>query len=177
METKSKKVVILLAHPNIEESKANKNLIETVKKIPNVEVYNLYNKEIESFDNNKWATIIDSASSVIFQFPFYWAAAPSRMKEWIDQTLTPFSGTPVVNNKPLMVVTTTGSDYDSYRSGGRNKFTIDELLRPYQLCADHSCMIWQTPLVVYGIASAEASNSITVGSIEYKDRIKKLLKD
>ena len=35
--------------------------------------------------------------------------------------------TPAVAGKPLTVVTTTGSEYEAYRSGGRNRFTVDEL--------------------------------------------------
>ena len=55
-----------------------------------------------------------------------------------------------------MVVTTAGSEHDAYRSGGRNRFTVDELLRPYQASAVHAGMIWQTPLVVYGMGTSEA---------------------
>ena len=40
-----------------------------------------------------------------------------------------------VAGKRLVVATTTGSEYEAYRSGGRNGFTMDELLRPYQVSA------------------------------------------
>ena len=40
-----------------------------------------------------------------------------------------------------MVVTTAGSEHDAYRSGGRNRFTVDELLRPYQASAVHAGMV------------------------------------
>ena len=74
-------------------------------------------------------------------------SAPSLLKKWQDEVFTHLSKTPAVAGKPLMIVTTTGSEYDAYRSGGRNRFTTDELLRPYQGSAIHSGMAWQTPIV------------------------------
>lgn len=76
--------------------------------------------------------------------------------------------------KTLMVVTTAGSEHDAYRSGGRNRFTVDELLRPYQASAVHAGMIWQTPLVVYGMGTSEASKNIAEGINCYKQRIEAL---
>ena len=60
-------------------------------------------------------------------------SAPSLLKKWQDEVFTFLSKTPAVAGKPLTVVTTTGSEYEAYRSGGRNRFTTDELLRPYQV--------------------------------------------
>ena len=42
MDRDLKKVVILLAHPNMKESQANKALVDAVKDIEEVAIYNLY---------------------------------------------------------------------------------------------------------------------------------------
>ena len=42
MDKDLKKVVILLAHPNMKESQANKALTDAVKDMDEVAVYNLY---------------------------------------------------------------------------------------------------------------------------------------
>ena len=42
MNDVSKKVVVLLAHPNLKESQANKALADAVKDIDGVMVYDLY---------------------------------------------------------------------------------------------------------------------------------------
>ena len=57
-------------------------------------------------------------------------SAPSLLKRWLDEVFTYLAKTPAVAGKTLMVVTTAGSEHDAYRSGGRNRFTVDELLRP-----------------------------------------------
>lgn len=167
-------VVILLAHPNYKESQANKALIDAVKDIPGVVIVDLYARP---FDAEAHKKILSQAKAVVFQFPFYWASAPSQLKKWIDEIFTPLAQTEAVKGKPLMVATTTGSEYEAYRSGGRNQFTLDELLRPYQLTANHSGMVWQTPHVVYGLSTPAAQENIKEGAKAYRQRIEILLKN
>ena len=105
-----RKVVILLAHPNIKGSQANKALIDAVSDIEGVAVFNLYElSEDIAFNVDEWSKIISDASAVIYQFPFYWMSAPSLLKKWQDEVFTHLSKTPAVAGKPLMIVTTTGS--------------------------------------------------------------------
>ena len=171
-----RKVVILLAHPNIKESQANKALVDAVSDMEGVAVFNLYELSQEIvFNIDEWSKIISDASAVIYQFPFYWMSAPSLLKKWQDEVFTFLSKTPAVTGKPLTVVTTTGSEYEAYRSGGRNRFTTDELLRPYQVSAIHSGMSWQTPIVVYGMGTADAGKNIAEGANLYKQRVEMLI--
>ena len=88
MNDVSKKVVVLLAHPNLKESQANKALADAVKDIDGVMVYDLYEYQDQSFDVNVWSTIISDASMVVFQFPFHWMSAPSLLKRWLDEVFT-----------------------------------------------------------------------------------------
>ena len=171
-----RKVVILLAHPNIKESQANKALVDAVSDMEGVAVFNLYELSQEiAFNVDEWSKIISDASAVIYQFPFYWMSAPSLLKKWQDEVFTFLSKTPAVAGKSLTVVTTTGSEYEAYRSGGRNRFTMDELLRPYQVSAIHSGMSWQTPIVVYGMGTADAGKNIAEGANLYKQRVEMLI--
>ncbi|MCI8954638.1 MAG: NAD(P)H-dependent oxidoreductase, partial [Bacteroides thetaiotaomicron] len=143
--------------------------------IEGVAVFNLYDQQGASFDVDEWSKIISDASALIYQFPFHWMAAPSLLKKWQDEVFTFLSKTPAVAGKPLTVVTTTGSEYEAYRSGGRNRFTVDELLRPYQVSAIHSGMSWQTPIVVYGMGTADAGKNIAEGANLYKQRVEMLI--
>jgi glutathione-regulated potassium-efflux system ancillary protein KefG len=163
-----KKLVILLAHPNYGDSKANKALIEAVKGIDDVTVVNLYDAP---FTIASYRALLSGAEAIVFQFPFYWAGAPSQLKKWIDEIFTGL--TEQVKGVKLLVTTTTGSEYEAYRSGGRNQYTLDELLRPYQLLANHSGMVWQTPFVVYGASLPDASQRISAGATAYKEKIVK----
>lgn len=172
MDKDLKKVVVLLAHPDLANSKANKALLEMINEIEEVRVYNLYEmSEEDVFNMEAWSRIISRATAVVYQFPFYWMSAPSLLKQWQDRIFTYLAKTPAVAGKPLMVATTTGSECDAYRSGGRNGFTLDELLRPYQAGAAHAGMSWQTPFVVYGTGTPDAEKNIAAGTDNYKKRI------
>ncbi len=166
-------VLILLAHPNMGESKANRTLVEAVKGLPSVKVVNLYEQPL---DVEFYREELTAAKAVVFQFPFYWASAPSQLKKWTDEVFGAFMGSEVIRNKPLLVATTAGSEYEAYRSGGRNKYTMDELLRPYQLQANHSGMQWVNPFVVYGVVLPDGAESIAAGAEAYRKCIEALLK-
>jgi glutathione-regulated potassium-efflux system ancillary protein KefG len=175
MENRYKKVVILLAHPKMDESQGNKALVDSVADMEDVAVYNLYAMQEEQvLDVEEWNKVISHANAVVYQFPFYWLSAPSLLKKWQDEVFIALANTPTVAGKPLLVATTTGSDADAYRSGGRNRFTVDELLRPYQGSAIHSGMVWQTPIVVYGMGSADSAKNIAEGVALYKHKIEAL---
>lgn len=176
MDRDLKKVVILLAHPNMKESQANKALMDAVKDIEEVAIYDLYElHKGENFNVDQWSKVISHASAVIYQFPFYWMSAPALLKKWQDEVFTYLAKTPAVAGKPLMVVTTTGSEANAYRSGGRNQFTVDELLRPYQVGALHAGMVWQTPIIVYGMGTADAAKNIAEGANLYRQRVETLV--
>ncbi|MDE6172019.1 NAD(P)H-dependent oxidoreductase [uncultured Bacteroides sp.] len=172
MDRKLKKVVVLLAHPNLESSRANMALFEAIKEIEEVAVYNLYEMPAEDvFNIDEWSRIISHATAVVYQFPLHWMSAPYLLKQWQDEVFTHLAKTPAVAGKPLMIATTTGSDFEAYRSGGRNRFTVDELLRPYQAGAIHASMQWQTPFVIYGIGTSDTERNLAKGVDCYKKKL------
>ena len=80
MDKDSKQVVVLLTHPNIKESRANKALMDAISDMGEVAIYNLYEMRVEdAFNAEIWSTIISHASALVFQFPFYWMSAPSLL--------------------------------------------------------------------------------------------------
>ncbi len=174
MNSESGKITIILAHPNINESRANKELIDTVKEIDSVVVYNIYEDFVELFDPEVWTQIMLESTALIFQFPLNWMSAPYMLKKWQEEVFTHLSRTPVVIGKSMMVVTTVGSSQDSYRSGGKNCFTMDEILRPYQASAINAGMKWETPIIVYDMTGENIGKSLSEGAILYKERVEKL---
>lgn len=165
------KVVVIVAHPDLMKSKANRELTDSVKELENVLLYDLYEQPIEKFDVDMWSRLLSDASALVFQFPLYWMSAPFMLKRWQDEVLTYLSKTPSIAGKPFLVVATTGSDQDAYRTGGRNRFTIDEILRPYQVMALHAGMLWQTPVVAYAVESEEGAKSISMAANQYREKV------
>ena len=168
------KVTVILAHPNLPESKANKELVDSVRETDYIMVYNLYEEQVQQMNADVWSDIIFDSSVLVFQFPLYWMSAPYMLKKWMDEIFITLSRTPVVMGKCLQVVTTTGSECDAYRSGGRNRFTIDEILRPYQASAIHAGMTWETPIVIFGTSAEDTGRTIAEGAIAYKQKLEEL---
>ncbi|RZL14887.1 MAG: flavodoxin family protein, partial [Pedobacter sp.] len=86
------KTLVILSHPNLENSIANKTIIEHLKKtIPasQLEVRHLeslypdYRINIES----EQAALLNS-DFLIFQHPLYWYATPSILKKYLDDVMT-----------------------------------------------------------------------------------------
>ena len=51
MDKDSKQVVVLLTHPNIKESRANKALMDAISDMGEVAIYNLYEMRVEDAFN------------------------------------------------------------------------------------------------------------------------------
>lgn len=166
-------VLVLVAHPNLKDSKANSALAVVAKGVDKVEVVDLYS--MKKFNVDEFKGKIKGVNAIVFQFPFYYASAPAKMKEWIDDVFYMFSKESI-QGKALLVAVTTGSEESAYRSGGRNMFTVDELLRPYQLTANHSGMVWQTPFVVYGMSTKDADKNLSAACKAYKTTLESLVK-
>ena len=89
MDKEFKQVVVLVAHPNMKESQANKALVDAINDMEEVAVYNLYEMQPKEVSNiETWSTIISHATALVFQFPFYWMSAPSILKKWMDEVFT-----------------------------------------------------------------------------------------
>ena len=156
MDKDLKKVVVLLAHPNMENSQANKALFDAIKDIEDVAIFNLYEMlEQDILNMDAWSRIISHANAVVYQFPFYWMSAPSLLKKWQDGIFTYLAKTPAVAGKPLLVATTTGSEFDAYRSGGRtaSRWMNFCVLIRVVLCMQgwcgrllSWCMVWEHPM-------------------------------
>ena len=86
MDKDLKKVVVLLAHPNMENSQANKALFDAIKDIEDVAVFNLYEmSEQDILNMDAWSRIISHANAVVYCvsvfLPFYWDVGTIFIKE------------------------------------------------------------------------------------------------
>ncbi|KZE75356.1 general stress protein [Paenibacillus elgii] len=131
------KIMVIVAHPNLNISRANRALTLELKNHSDIYVRDIY-QEYPSWDIDveKEQRHLLQYDRIVFQFPFYWYSCPPLLKKWFDDVLThgwAFGpGGDHLVGKEFMVSTTTGGTESEYRSGGFNSFTISELLRPMQ---------------------------------------------
>jgi glutathione-regulated potassium-efflux system ancillary protein KefG len=147
-------VLLVLAHPALERSRANRALAKAAKPLPGVTFHDLY-EEYPDFvvDVDAEQARLVAHDVIALQFPFYWYSVPALLKEWLDLVwLHGFAygktGKALVG-KRLFIATTTGGGQDLYTPEGGNRFTMDEFLRPLEQTAYLCGMTWETPFVAH----------------------------
>lgn len=131
------KIMVIIAHPDLTQSQANKAFAHELQEQADITVRDLY-KEYPNWtiDVAKEQQLLLQYDRIVFQFPFYWYSCPPLLKKWFDDVLTygwAFGpGGDHLKGKQFMLATTTGGKEHGYHAGGDNWFTIDELFRPIQ---------------------------------------------
>lgn len=145
------KVLLLYAHPESQESVANRLLLKPVQQLSNVTVHDLYGHYPDFFiDVYHEQTLLREHDVVVFQFPLYNYSCPALLKEWLDRVLSRVVASGVDSN--LLAgkywrnnVITTGEPEAAYRHDGLNRYPLSEVLRPFELTAA-MCRIIGSPL-------------------------------
>ena len=150
---------ILIAHPDLTKSKANRALISAVEKNPQVQIVDLQKHIVNgSFNVESELEALRHTDLLVWMFPLYWYSAPAILREWQDQVLSAAVYGPhkVLAGKKLMVVTTVGARASTYRSGDLNQYTLDEILRPFEVCARSAQMQWLPHFALYGVGDMDS---------------------
>jgi glutathione-regulated potassium-efflux system ancillary protein KefG len=149
------KTLILFAHPRLEKSKINKALLARVPKHPDLYFNDLYEAYPDfNIDINREKELLVQHDMIIWQHPFYWYSCPPLLKQWIDLVLE-FGwaygpgGNSLVGKKIFNAVTTGGAT-EAYRHEGRNRFTVQEFLAPFDQTAHLCKMQYLPPFAIQG---------------------------
>lgn len=128
------KTIIILAHPNIEQSYVNKSWIEALSKTnPEVEVHDLYKTYPDwKIDVDAEQTLLLKYDRIIFEYPFHWYNMPPLLKKWIDEVFLQGwaygEGGKKLIGKEIGVAVSTAGVSDVYTESGFG--TVDQLLKP-----------------------------------------------
>ncbi|MBW3110775.1 NAD(P)H-dependent oxidoreductase [Bacillus sp. MCCB 382] len=150
------KTLVLVGHPNIEQSRMNKAWADRLEKEENVTVRHLYKEYPDmKIDVEREQNLLLEHDRIVFQFPFFWYSTPAILKEWQDKVLEfgwayGSAGTKL-HGKEFLVVTSTGGPSGAYRSGGFNHYSMSELLKPLQATANLTGMRFLPSYVEHGV--------------------------
>ena len=159
-------VLVLAAHPQFEQSRANRRLIEAAAAslrpgtqrpaIAVRDLYALYPDYLIDIDAEQKA--LAAARLVVWQHPIHWYHMPPLMKLWVDDVLA-FGwaygpGGNALRGKDLWLVATTGGPEDSYRPDSYNRYFFDAFLPPYEQTAALCGMRFLPPLLLHGAHKA-----------------------
>lgn len=128
-----KKTLVVFAHPYLEHSNSNAELINFYVRQQHFTLRDLYEEypdfHIAAFRERKR---IKNYERFIFQFPLIWFGMPPLLKLWIDEVFdrdwlkeenyNPLEG------KEVYILVTTGGKERSFHRNGTYQFTVEELI-------------------------------------------------
>jgi len=181
-----KRILVIVAHPDIENSLINKRWVEELSKEENITIHELYKAyPTEQIEVKSEQKLVEMHDTIIFQFPFYWYSSPPLLKKWQDEVLTygwayGRDGTKL-KGKSFMLAISTGSAMSAYKAGGKNQFSIDELTKPFQAMSNLVGMKFLPSFVFYGLNNStredvEKSIPLYMGHMKEHCMEKKLIK-
>ncbi|RZA26655.1 MAG: NAD(P)H oxidoreductase [Proteobacteria bacterium] len=155
------KVLIIFAHPNREQSRVQSALLKAVQTMEDVTVVDLYNEYPDFIiDVKREQERVLEHSLLIFQHPIYWYSCPPLLKEWMDCVLelgwAYGEGGDKMKDLDFMQVISAGGPGDAYHRGGYNRFTVHELLRPFEATANLCGWRYHSPFLVQGAKGLNA---------------------
>lgn len=148
------RILVLSAHPRSSHSIAQKAMSAAAAAVPGVTFHDLYATYPDfNIDAASEQELLVAHDVTVLQHPFYWYSAPAIIKEWLDIVLEPgwAYGTDgnKLHGKYLMTAISTGGAESFYHAKGRNRFTIDELLAPFNQTAHLCGMAYLKPFILY----------------------------
>jgi glutathione-regulated potassium-efflux system ancillary protein KefG len=174
-----KKTLILFAHPAIHKSRVNRAMMDAVKNLENVTFHDLYAAYPDLYiDVEKEKKLLLEHELIILQHPFYWYSTPAILKEWSDLVLEfGFAygpGGDNLVNKFWMHAISTGGPEAAYQSTGYNRYTMRQLLAPWDQTAYLCGMVFIPPFVIHGSLKYNQSADLKALGEEYKNIVLKL---
>jgi glutathione-regulated potassium-efflux system ancillary protein KefG len=149
------KILVLFAHPKFEKSKANQALVQHIPKDPFITFHDLYEAYPDfNIDVAYEQKLASEHQIIIWHHPFFWYSAPPLLKQWIDLVLD-FGwaygpGGDALQGKLIFNTITSGGPREVYQSEGYNRFTINELLAPFNQTAFLCKMTYLPPFALQG---------------------------
>lgn len=134
-----KKTIVVIAHPEIENSTVQQFLLEGSQKLQNVESYILKETKMDVYEERRKLKEFDR---IIFQFPMYWYSAPADLKRWIDDIFSMEFAENELQGKELGLVVSLGLSEKNFASGMSERYTLSEIFRPFEALANKCRMIF-----------------------------------
>ena len=168
-----RRVLVLFAHPVLERSRVNRRLLDAVRDLDGVTVHDLYETyPTMSIDVAREQELLLAHDVVVFQHPFYWYSVPAILKEWQDLVLEHGwaygEGGTRLKGKLTFNVVSTGGPPQAYRKGGYNRFTVRELLAPWEQTANLCGMRFLAPFTVHAALRIASDDDVAARREDYR---------
>lgn len=148
-------VLVLYAHPAPHKSRINRRLASVARELQGVtfrDLYELYPDFL--IDVEEEQKLLKEHDVIVFQHPFYWYSAPALVKEYLDLVLAYGwaygEGGTALQGKVMLQAISAGGSEEMYCCEGRNRYTIRQLLAPFDQTAVLCGLRYLAPHVIHG---------------------------
>ena len=148
-------ILILVTHPNLDASRVCSGFVSALRAEKKYTVHELYKAyPTKEIDIAAEQSLLLAHDIVVLLFPIYWYSSPSLLKEWQDVVLSynfafGEEGNALVDKKLVLCCTNGGAATD-YSPEGRNKYSLEAFLRPFEATFQYCKMQYEPPFLVYG---------------------------
>ena len=147
-------ILILFAHPALQNSRIHIKASEAVKSLDGVTFHDLYEEYPDfSIDYKREQTLLLKHDIYVFQFPLYWYSTPAILKEWQDLVLEHnWAYGPrgrALKGKKFMCAVSAGGAERVYSESEHNRFSLRKLLAPLEKSAAQCGMEFLPPFAIY----------------------------
>lgn len=174
------RTLIILAHPDINNSKVNKAWKnELLKHKTDTKIHELYlaypDWQIDvEFEQEQ----LEEYENIVIQFPFYWYSYPPLLKKWFDEVFLHgwaygSNGCKMMGKKIVLAISIGDKEYN-YDPNAPIGFSLETLLSPFKATLNHIKADFMGYHTIYG-SSYEATDEEIVENaliyVEYLYRI------
>jgi glutathione-regulated potassium-efflux system ancillary protein KefG len=175
------RVLVVFAHPVLERSRVNRRLLDEIRELAGVTIHDLYETYPDfTLDVRREQALLLEHDVIVFQHPFYWYSVPSILKEWQDLVLEHGwaygDGGTALQGKVTLNAISTGGPPHVYRHDGYNRFTVRELLAPWDQTAYLCGMRFLAPFVVHAALKVASDEDLASSRATYR-RLLEALRD
>jgi glutathione-regulated potassium-efflux system ancillary protein KefG len=177
-----RRVLVLFAHPVLERSRVNRRLVDAIRDLEGVTIRDLYEEyPTLTIDVAREQELLLASDVIVFQHPFYWYSCPAILKEWQDLVLEHGwaygAGGTQLRGKITLNVITTGGPQSAYQQGGYNRFSIRELLAPWDQTAHLCGMRFLAPFAVHSALRVQRDEDVAASRDAYRRLVEALRDD
>ena len=177
------KTLMILAHPNLENSVANKYISEQIPNhIKNIDIRNIFELYPDyKIDVEAEQEALLNADTIIFQYPFYWYNMPGILKLWFDDVFSYNfaygSEGDKLKGKNFQLSITVGGPAEAYTPLGYNHFKIEGFSKPLEQTAYLAQMNYLPPIYEHGMVYIPGVyNSIDIVEERATKQVQQLVK-
>ncbi len=148
-------ILILFAHPALQNSRVNSQLIDYVKDLDGITFHDLYEAYPDfHIDVKHEQNLLLENDIIIFHHPLLWFSVPALLREWMDlvfQHMWAYGKTGMaLQGKKLFNVISAGGRESMFQQDGYHGNTMMEFLAPIRQSAHVCGMEFFPPFVVHG---------------------------